>query len=104
MAAVLYCLELGADINAANLRGQTALHGAVYFGGTTLVPFMVEQGAKVNVVNKRGQTPWLITQGEYQAGSFIAHKETGEVLERYGADARLGRDLWEPATDRLEPK
>jgi uncharacterized protein len=99
MASVLYCLDLGNDINAVNDRGQTALHGAVYFGGTRMVPFMVEHGAKVNVVNKRGQTPWLITQGEYQAGSFIAHTETGDVLERYGADTQLGRDLWEPATD-----
>ena len=47
----------------------------------------------MNVVNQRGQTPWLITQGEYQAGSFIAHTETGEVLARLGADTKLGKDL-----------
>lgn len=92
-AAVQYCLDLGLDINAANNKGQTALHGAVYFGGTMLAPFMVEHGANMNVVNQRGQTPWLITQGEYQAGSFIAHTETGEVLARLGADTKLGKDL-----------
>jgi hypothetical protein len=58
-----------------------------------LAPFMVEHGANMNVVNQRGQTPWLITQGEYQAGSFIAHTETGEVLARLGADTKLGKDL-----------
>ncbi len=92
-AAVQYCLDLGLDINAANNKGQTALHGAVYFGGTMLAPFMVEHGANMNAINQRGQTPWLITQGEYQAGSFIAHTETGEVLARLGADTTLGKDL-----------
>jgi ankyrin repeat protein len=92
-AAVQYCLDLGLDVNAANDKGQTALHGAVYFGGTMLVPFLVEHGAHMNAINGRGQTPWLITQGEYQAGSFIEHKETGVVLERLGADTALGRDL-----------
>ena len=91
--AIGYCLELGADINAANDKGQTALHGAVYFGGTMLVPFLVEHGANMNAVNKRGQTPWLITQGEYQAGSFIEHKETGELLKKLGADTTLGKDI-----------
>ena len=65
----------------------------VYFGGTMLAPFLVEHGANINAINKRGQTPWLITQGEYQAGSFIEHKETGDVLERLGADTTLGKDL-----------
>lgn len=99
--AVSYCLELGADINAANDKGQTALHGAVYFGGTMLVPFLVERGAKVNVVNKRGQTPWLITQGEYQAGSFIEHKETGDLLKTLGADTTLGKDIGREAVTLL---
>jgi ankyrin repeat protein len=92
MAAVDYCLELGLDINAVNADGQTALHGAVYFGGTRMVPFMVERGAKLDVVNKRGQTPWRIAaEGEYRAGSFIARPETGEVLAKLGADTKLGK-------------
>jgi hypothetical protein len=74
----------------------------VYFGGTTMVPFMVEHGAKINVVNKRGQTPWIITQGEYQAGSFIVHAETGEVLVKLGADPKLGKDLGREAVEKLK--
>jgi ankyrin repeat protein len=104
-AAVLYCLELGNDINAVNDKGQTALHGAAYFGGTTMVPFMVEHGAKINVMNKRGQTPWIITQGEYQAGSFIVHAETGEVLVKLGADTKLGKDIGrEAALEAMKEK
>jgi uncharacterized protein len=91
--AVELCLQLGGDINAANDKGQTALHGAVYFGGTTLVQYMVDRGARINVVNARGQTPWLITQGEYHSGSFYVHKETGELLVTLGADTQLGADL-----------
>ena len=30
-------------INAVHRKGQTALHGAVYFGGTMLVPFLVDR-------------------------------------------------------------
>lgn len=91
--AVALGLELGGDINAVNDKGQTALHGAVYLGGTLLVQFLVDHGAKLDVVNKRGQTPWLITQGEYFSGSFFVHKETGELLAKLGADMTLGKDL-----------
>jgi len=99
--AVQYCLDLGLDINAANDKGQTAMHGAVYFGGTMLVPFLAQRGANLNAINKRGQTPWLITQGEYQAGSFIVHKETGDVLAALGADTKLGNDIGREAVSRL---
>ena len=94
LAAITLCLELGLDINAVNDKGQTPLHGAVYTGGTLLVPYLVERGAKMDVVNKRGQTPWMIAaQGEYRAGSFYRHEETGRVLEELGADTSLGFDL-----------
>ncbi len=99
--AVQFCLDLGLDINATNVKGQTALHGAVYFGGTMLAPFLVERGANVNAINKRGQTAWMITQGEYQAGSFIEHRETGAVLERLGADTTIGRDIGAEAAGRV---
>jgi len=91
--AVVYCLELGGDINAANDLGQTPIIGGIYFRSPALVQFLVDRGAKINVVNKRGQTPWLITQGEYRSGSFYIDKETGEYLVTLGADVTLGKDL-----------
>lgn len=94
LEAVKLCLELGADINATNDDDQTALHGAVYYGGTILVPFLVEQGANIDAINRRGQTPWMIVaKGEYRAGSFYTHEETAEVLAKLGADKALGFDL-----------
>lgn len=92
--ATKYCLALGLDVNAVNEAGQTPLHGAVYMGGTLIAPYLVEQGAEMDVINLRGQTPWMIAaQGEYRAGSFYRHEETGEVLETLGADTALGFDL-----------
>ena len=92
--ATKYCLELGLDINAVNDAGQTPLHGAVYMGGTLIAPYLVEQGAEMDVINLRGQTPWMVAaQGEYRAGSFYRHEETGDVLEALGADTTLGFDL-----------
>ena len=94
LAAAKYLLGLGLDVNAVNVHDQTTLHGAVYLGGTLLVPYLVDQGAEIDVVNVRGQTPWMIAaEGEYRSGSFYTHKETGEVLERLGADTTLGEDL-----------
>ena len=101
--AIELCLELGNDINAANEQGQTALHGAVYMGGTLLVPYLVEHGAKMDVQNERGQTPWFVaTKGEYRAGSFYTHKETGDLLEQLGADTSLGFDLGRRFADAVE--
>lgn len=94
LAAVEYLLDLGLDVNARNVHRQTPLHGAVYLGGTLLVPYLVERGAEVDVLNVRGQTPWMIAaEGEYRSGSFYTHEETGEVLEQLGADTTLGEDL-----------
>ena len=92
--ATKYCLDLGLDVNAVNDAGQTPLHGAVYMGGTLIAPYLVEQGAEMDVINLRGQTPWMVAaQGEYRAGSFYRHEETGDVLELLGADTTLGFDL-----------
>ncbi len=92
--AIAMCLELGADINATNHNGQTPLHGAVYLGGTIVVPYLVARGAETDAINRRGQTAWMIAaQGEYRAGSFYTHEETGDVLERLGADMTIGFDL-----------
>jgi ankyrin repeat protein len=88
--AVLLCLELGNDINAANEKGFTAMFAGVYWNGPTFAQFLYDHGAKVNAKNKRGQTPWSIAQGEYHAGSFMIHKDTSDLLEKFGADTHLG--------------
>ena len=54
--AVKFCLDHGADINAENIYGYSALHGAGYRGNNDLIKFMVEKGANVMAKNKAGQT------------------------------------------------
>jgi len=105
LETVRYCLDLGLDINAVNDDGQTALHGAVYLGGTLLVPFLVERGADIDVINVRGQTPWMIAaEGEYRSGSFYTHKESGDLLEQLGADTTQGEDLGPNFRDILKAR
>ena len=101
--ATKFCLELGLDINAANDKGQTALFGAVYMGGTLIAPYLVEHGAEMDVINLRGQTPWMVAaEGEYRSGSFYTHEETAQVLEELGADTTLGFDLGPDFQKQLE--
>jgi ankyrin len=50
-------LEKGADVNAFNTDGMTALHGAAQRGSIPIIEFLLRQGAKLNVQNKRGRTP-----------------------------------------------
>ncbi len=90
LEAVKMCLALGNDINASNANGQTAMHGAAYFGSTLLVQFLFDHSAKLDAANVLGQTPYLITQGLYLAGSFMVRKEAGELLAQFGADTRIG--------------
>ncbi len=55
--AVALCLAAGADINAADTRGQTALHGAALQGLDEVVRFLAERGAVLDAKDKRGFTP-----------------------------------------------
>lgn len=50
-------LELGADVNASNQAGDTALHAAASRGLNTVVQLLADKGAQLNARNKRGLTP-----------------------------------------------
>ncbi|HET9010651.1 MAG TPA: ankyrin repeat domain-containing protein, partial [Gemmatimonadaceae bacterium] len=54
--AVALCLELGADVNAANSMGLTALLGAVNRGSNDIIELLVKRGARVDVKDKEGRT------------------------------------------------
>ncbi len=57
-------IGMGADVNAVNQAGETALHGAASEGYSEIVQLLVDKGAKLNVRNKRGQTPLALTSAE----------------------------------------
>jgi ankyrin repeat protein len=90
LAAVKLCVELGNDVNAANLsHGDTALHGATYrglMGGTSIIEFLVDHGAKINAVNKRGWTPLMIAEGLYFSAGNTKNDPMAELLRKLGAN------------------
>ena len=82
--AIKLLLGLGADINAVDDHGKSAMHGAAFKSWTKLVQFLADHGADVNVWNRkntRGWTPLLIAQG-HRPGNFRPSVETIVAVER----------------------
>ena len=50
-------LGAGVDVNAADSRGQTALHGAAEKGYDQVVKYLAEQGGKLDAKDRQGKTP-----------------------------------------------
>jgi ankyrin repeat protein len=48
---------VGADVNATNQAGDTAMHTAAGLGYDTVVQFLADHGAQLNAKNGRGLTP-----------------------------------------------
>ena len=56
-------LERGADINAANSLGFTALHAAANRGWESVIQLLVENGAKLDAEDIAGRSPLVFAQG-----------------------------------------
>ena len=88
LEAVSLALELGADVNAANDGGDTALHAAASQGTNTVIEVLVERGADVNAENGRGQTPVaLAVYAEGIGGTRFVRESTAELLGAVVGDA-----------------
>ena len=89
-----FLIGLGADVNAANASGQTALHSAAYMGGMNLVRLLVDRGARLDVQDAQGQTPYRIAEGHLNiAGQSVTEwPETAALLRKLGANPTLGVD------------
>ena len=66
IADVSRLLQDGADVNAGQSDGATALHWAAYHNDVSLAELLLESGANPEVANRNGSTPlWLATnQGD----------------------------------------
>jgi len=85
--AMKLLVENGANVNATNDRGDTAMHGAAGRGANLLVQFLADHGAKLDVKNKQGRTPLDVALGiggVAQTGGG-AHQSTGDLIRRLSA-------------------
>ena len=88
LEAVAFIRTLGADVNAANAAGDTALHGAALVRSDALVELLVEGGATVRVENARGETPLDVAERFVNVGgaTLVTRTSTGDLLRTLGAE------------------
>ena len=84
LAAVKYLVEeLGADVNAVDHDGNTAVHHAASRGDNEMITFLVSKGADVMKINRSGQTTIDVANGPVQRTQ--PYPETIKLLASLGA-------------------
>ena len=84
LEAAQLLLKLGADVNAVDANGETAMHGAAYKNLPKVIQFLADHGAKVEIwnrKNKHGWTPLMIAEG-HRPGNFKPSAETIVALHK----------------------
>jgi ankyrin len=85
LETVSLALELGADVNAANDGGDTALHAAAAQGTDTVIELLMERGGNVDAENDRGQTPVALAVYSDGIGRLrFVRESTAELLRTAG--------------------
>ena len=81
--AVTLAWELGdRDVNRADDRGYTALHGAALRGANPIVQFLVEGGADLLAETREAWTPLRIADGVHYTGTVKRADHTAELLRQ----------------------
>jgi ankyrin repeat protein len=100
LEALQYAMTWGQDINAANTKGETLLHGAALRGADTIVAYLVKNGAQVNTKTKQGFTPLDVAMGKSIVAQLpVPHESTVALIKSLGG--LEGKDFKDPAK---EPK
>jgi uncharacterized protein len=84
LEAAQLLLKLGADVNAVDANGETAMHGAALKNLPKVIQFLADNGAKADVWNRKnkyGWTPLSIAEG-HRPGNFKPSAETVAALQK----------------------
>jgi ankyrin repeat protein len=101
LEAVQLALDLGADINATDNHGETAVHGAAYKNLPKVVELLSEKGGRIDVWNQKneyGWTPLTIAEG-IRFGNFKPSPPTIAAILQVMAAAGVS-PIREPAQRR----
>ena len=82
LEAVRMCVELGNDVNAANISGETALQGAAFRGVNIVVQYLADQGATLDAKDSRGWTALAIANGLTYTDFFKQQPQTADLLTK----------------------
>ena len=88
--AAAAAVDLGADVNAANEAGDTALHAAAARKLDSVVQLLADRGAKLEVKNNKGQTPLALASAvprrrTTDAADPSMNSSTADLLKKLGA-------------------
>lgn len=87
LEAIKICLEKGADINATNSMGLTAVLGAANRGSNEIIEFLVKNGARLDVKDKEGRSAITWAEGVFLAAVGAERKpSTIALLEKLIAE------------------
>jgi ankyrin repeat protein len=93
IAAIELCLEQGADINAVNSMGLTAVLGAANRGSNEILRYLAARGAELDVADVHDRTALRWAEGVFLAAVGAERKpETLALLEELMAARGAGSD------------
>ena len=98
LEATKMLLDLGADINAVDNKGDTAMHGAAYGNFPAIVKLLAERGADIDIwkqADKEGRTPLYIAEG-YKAGRPQPSRPTIDAIQVLMAAAGVSTEGTRP--------
>jgi uncharacterized protein len=88
IATIDLCLKAGADVNAQDSRGETALYGAAFRGYDQIVKYLAEHGANLSLKDKQGKTALDAAignaggSGGFDGSRKDVHESTAKLLRQ----------------------